>query len=154
MALQEGSGPSRQDYQTPPNFIEAVVKRFGPLGVDLAGSHANAQAPLVITPEHDSLSLDWAEFDRTRWLNPPFAHIKPWVARCAALEWDPHPTLLLVPASVGSEWWAQYVDMRAAVRFCRPRLTFVGCDQPYPRDIALCCYGGAFDAKYECWRWR
>ena len=144
----------KQDYQTPADFMAAVCQRFGQLGVDLAGDARNAQAPLVVTEAHDSLTLDWADFDCTRWLNPPFAHLAPWVERCAALRDNLHPTLLLVPASVGSEWWAQYVDGVALALFCRPRLSFVGCDQPYPRDVALCVYGRAFTAGYECWRWR
>ena len=35
-------GRSRQDYGTPPEFLAAVVARFGPLAFDLAASRDNA----------------------------------------------------------------------------------------------------------------
>ena len=61
-------------------------------------------------------------------------------------------TFLLVPASVGSNWWMHWVHQRASVRFLNPRVTFIGHAQGYPKDLALCVYDGKFG--YECWRWK
>ncbi len=80
-------GETRQDYQTPDDFLAAVVRRFGPLHVDLACTHANAVASTgCYYPGIDSLSVPWAEMwpDATMWLNPPFDDIGPWAAKCAA----------------------------------------------------------------------
>jgi len=40
---------TKQDYQTPWDFMSALVKRFGELGIDLAGTEENQKAPMVIT---------------------------------------------------------------------------------------------------------
>jgi hypothetical protein len=36
---------SRQDYRTPPEFLEAVAERFGRLSFDLAASASSSVAP-------------------------------------------------------------------------------------------------------------
>lgn len=148
-------GKSRQDYETPPEFIRAVEDRFGALNVDLAARNDNAKAPQWITPEADGLSTSWPT-EGTLWLNPPFGKIEPWAKRC----WDWAPPLdssgrgrilLLVPASVGSRWFSEYVMDGALVLFLQPRLSFDG-KAPFPRDCMLCVYGEL--PGFEVWKWK
>ncbi len=72
---------------------------------------------------------------------------------------------MLVPASVGSAWFAEYVDGKADVIFLRPRIVFLEPDgQPCPaginRDCCLVWYGpqprSAFRGvtQYTCEDWR
>lgn len=150
---------SVQDVRTPLDLLEAVALRFGDINVDLAATVKNAIADRWLGPgshiAEDSLAHDWATLRLcvTAWLNPPFGAIAPWAAKCAATPTGPHRRiLLLVPASVGSNWWAEHVHNRAAVKFLSPRVRFVGHDQPFPKDLALCCYGE--DSSYALWRWR
>jgi hypothetical protein len=92
------------------------------------------------------------------WLNPPFDTIAPWAEKCAATSgftqsrtrvvWQ--RVLFLVPASVGSEWFAKFCDGEALVLFLRPRLSFDG-KNPYPKDCLLAVYG--VQPGYECWKW-
>lgn len=147
-------GKSKQDYSTPWEFIRAVEKRFGDLNVDLAASDDNAKAPYYVTEETDSLSIDWSPPDRINmWLNPPFANIEPWVKKCAATALGHGSQILvLVPASIGSNWFAEHVHGRARVYGLSPRLTFEGCKDPYPKDLMLCVYGER--PGLECWRWK
>lgn len=118
----------KQDYRTPPEFIDAVSRRFGPPGWDLAASHGD-EIDLVagyFTPEEDSLAQCWRSLPSVcavAWLNPPFRNIRPWVRKldeeCQDLRrW----TLLLVPASMGSGWWRDHVLGKCMV-FGIPRLT-------------------------------
>lgn len=149
---------SKQDYRTPPEFIDAVRRRFGPPGWDLAASHGD-EIDLVagyFTPETDSLAQCWRRLPSVcavAWLNPPFRNIRPWVRKldeeCQYLRrW----TLLLVPASMGSGWWREHVMGKCMV-FGIPRLTFVGETAAYPKDLALCAYGyGVHGTGY--WDWR
>jgi|SRR5580693_2099451 phage N-6-adenine-methyltransferase len=155
-------GRSKQDYESPADFMSAVEYRFGALDVDLAAREDNAKAPIFITPEEDSLSLAWGElvglygFDEMlAWLNPPFGHIAPWARKCLAETSKNYGLriLLLTPASVGSNWFADSAHEQALVLFLNGRLQFVGTDAPYPKDCILTCYG--FDQTgYELWRWR
>lgn len=152
-------GRSAQDFRTPADFIAAVLhmvhaKQFA---FDLAASPANAQANRFFTEEQDALRQDWpglwtaAEWG---WLNPPFGDIRPWVAKCADLAAN-QPLALLVPASVGSEWWASYVHHRGYVLFLRPRLAFMP-EKPdwlYPKDCALVVYGTRWRG-YDLWKWK
>jgi len=145
-------GRSKQDYATPRAFIDAVVRRFGPLAVDLAATRENVVTPYYYSAADNSLLQDWTILRGNLWLNPPFADIGPWARKCAESR-DPdcvRRILLLVPASVGSEWFAQWVHRHALVIGIRPRLSFDGIN-PYPKDCILCVYGET--PGFDTWRW-
>lgn len=146
-------GRSRQDYETPAEFIRAVELRFGRLHVDLAARADNAKCPIFVTPDEDSLSIDWSVRFRNRraWINPEFADIGPWAAKCAAAR-GLH-IFMLTPASVGANWFAEHVHGRALVLALSPRLTFVGASDPYPKDCMLSIFGFGV-AGFDVWRWR
>ena len=157
-------GQSEQDVETPSDFLRAVVRRFGPLTWDLAATVENRKAPFCYTPEQDSLVQHW-HHERHRgnlWLNPPFGDIARWARKCAEesalVHADPERTdrydwrvLLLVPASVSANWYAEHVHGRALVMPLRPRLTFVGQDDPFPKDLMLAAFGER--PGFEPWRW-
>lgn len=151
-------GKSKQDYGTPWAFIRAVEKRWGPLAIDLAARADNAKAPRFITPEADSLSSrnPWSPWCREiAWLNPEFADIAPWAAKCAAnaevYRAGGGRIIMLTPASIGSEWFEAHVHRKAMVIGLRPRLTFEGTSDPYPKDLMLSIFGEA--PGFDTWRW-
>lgn len=75
---------SKQDYETPDDFVAAVVRRFGPIDVDLACHAHTSKGAIGITPEEDSLSVAWCQwYDDTLWLNPEFNNISVWAEKCA-----------------------------------------------------------------------
>ena len=153
-------GESKQDYGTPPELIQAVVERFGALDVDLAARADNALAGMFIPPETDSLATDWAIFASMNcWLNPPFARLEPWAAKCAEadsiLRAEGGSLFLLVQASTGSDWWAKHVHGKATVLLLRGRVQFVGAPWVSPLSVALCVYGARNASPgYELWEWR
>jgi phage N-6-adenine-methyltransferase len=146
-------GKSKQNYQTPPDFISAVEKRFGMITFDLAADADNCVTGEHFDVEQDSLAQDWTKHDGLLWLNPPFADLAPWAARCAAFAGPSTRILLLTPASIGSNWFADHVHGKALVLALSPRLQFVGAADPYPRDLILSCYGFGV-AGFDVWRWR
>lgn len=148
-------GKSKQDYETPPEFIAAVERRFGRLHVDLAARADNAKAAIFVPPERDSLSLNWArEFAGRRcWLNPEFADIAPWAAKCAASASAGLHIVMLTPASIGANWFAEHVHGKAIVLGLSPRITFVGAADPYPKDCMLSVFGLGV-AGFDVWRWQ
>lgn len=161
-------GRSKQDYETPPDFIAAVEERFGPLSVDLAARKDNAKVKLYVSPEENSLSVLWTQrFPRCNlWLNPPFSDIGPWAEKCARetkeararREWT--TILFLTPASIGSDWFADHVHQKALVLGLRPRLKFVGMKpnpktgkvDGYPKDLMLSVFG--LPPGFDTWRWK
>src|SRR5687768_11527499 len=104
-------GGSRQDFETPPEFMAAASARFGALTFDLAASAANAKAPCYYDELADSLKQPWPKRG-LNWLNPPFAHIPPWARKCFRESCDGSRILLLVPASVGSNWYRDNVHYK------------------------------------------
>ena len=153
--VQRPRTESRQDYGTPVEFIEAVEKRFGVLAYDLACTRENAKAPAgFYWPDEDALSKAWWSFTGNLWLNPPFANIDPWAEKLAKECRDRLGfSFLLTPASIGTEWFSKHVATKAIVLGLSPRLTFDGCDDPYPKDLMLSVYGFGLHG-FDTWRWK
>ncbi len=149
-------GRSKQDYSTPSDFMSAVRQRFGPIVCDLAASHCNAQSDSFYDLDRNSLTVPWAieHPEGALWLNPPFSSIAPWASKCRTESVDRRGhILLLVPASIGSNWFQEHVFGHSIVLALSPRLTFGGCEQPYPKDCILAVYGLGLRGFYP-WRWK
>jgi phage N-6-adenine-methyltransferase len=150
-------GRSVQVVETPWELIDAIESRWGAITFDLAATAQNCKVrhfpEMRFGPEEDSLTREWTSLLGNLWLNPPFGGIEPWAKKCFVSLGPERRIFFLVPASVGSNWWAKWVHEKAAVKFLGPRVTFVGHTQGYPKDLALCIYS---DEKpgYECWRWK
>lgn len=150
-------GRSKQDYGTPPELLEAVKCRLciGGFHRDLAASQDNAVAPLYYDKAENALIQPWDSEDGWNWLNPEYADIEPWVRRAyEQVEEEDGRTAVLIPASVGSYWWRDWVHEKCHVLFLSPRLTFVGCEDPYPKDCALLLYGPDIVPGYDVWTWK
>jgi phage N-6-adenine-methyltransferase len=156
-------GRSKQDYGTPPAFLEAVkgLLEIGQFDCDLAASKSNAVCPHYLSIMDDSLSaMPWNRGQGWNWLNPPFANIGAWVNKAnIRTTLFGARTAMLVPAAVGANWWRDWVHERASVLFINGRLTFVGCSDPYPKDCALLLYApvglDGFDRpSYDVWTWK
>lgn len=161
-------GRSKQDYGSPWPFVRACEARWGRFDVDLAATATNAKAPRLISPEEDSLSVPWAlrfrnmrrdgEYRCLAWLNPPFGEIDRWAAKCAeetngeTIGSSSLRVVMLTPASIGTEWFADHVHQKALVLGVRPRLTFEGMPDPYPKDLMLSLFGFG-EAGFDVWRW-
>jgi phage N-6-adenine-methyltransferase len=145
-------GSSHGVHATPWDLIAAVEEKFGKITCDLAASAANKRCDFFIDEDRDTFKVVWHKLGSgLLWLNPPFASIEPWVKKCALEARHGAKIALLVPASVGSEWFTSYVWGRARVLPLRPRPSFDG-KNPYPKDVMLCVYG--VRKGFEPWRWR
>lgn len=145
-------GASKQNYGTPQPLIEAVERRFGKLVFDLAAEPENTKCERYFTEQQDSLVQDWTECgEGLLWLNPPFGNIAPWAAKCRAEMIRGCRIAFLVPASVGSNWFAVSVFGCASIQFLRGRLSFDG-KNPFPKDCMLAVYGEEFGCAV--WNWR
>jgi phage N-6-adenine-methyltransferase len=156
-------GRSKQDYETPTGFLEAVKSRFNisAFACDLAASPNNAKALHYFTEIDDSLKQDWTTLKDTArgpftnlWLNPPFGHIEPWARKCAVStrEQKNLRIFLLTPASVGANWFAKWVFPDAFVMALQGRLSFDG-TAPFPKDCLLSIFGNG-EGGFELWDWR
>lgn len=160
MSPAQKPGKSEQVVETPADFLEAVHDRFGANGafdLDLACSEGNCKGRRGLFDRDDSLKADWDQRDNPgglAWCNPPFGDLAPWVAKAAASTSPDRGgrILVLVPASIGSRWFADHVHGKALVLALSPRLTFVGHTAPYPKDLMLLVYGT--HPGFDVWRWK
>jgi hypothetical protein len=185
------NNPSTQNCGTPLEFLRALEQKFNvQIGFDIActtedtiltkmgrahpsESGRGYYADLGV----DALSADWRTIPQAvSFLNPPFKHIAPWAQKCS-IGTDVYDTetgelvnkgtriFALFPASVGSEWFARYVEGKAAVYFLRPRIAFVDprTGQPFinpkngapvgiNRDMMLIDWAGP--NMMTTWRWK
>lgn len=90
------------------------------------------------------------------WLNPEFEKIHPWAARCAEVRELGRNIALLVPASVGANWFRDHVAGKAHVKFLNGRLAFIESqpDALYPKDCILALYSPRWEPCYVVWEWR
>lgn len=139
-------------YTTPDPFIAAVKRLLGieRFAVDLAADATNAKAPRYFDEAADSLQQDWGVFVGWAWLNPPFFDIAPWAGKA---DREGNRIAMLVPASVGANWFRDNVHGKALVIFLSGRLRFLESrpEWTYPKDCMLILFGAA--PGYCLWEW-
>jgi len=151
-------GRSNQVVGTPREFLDAVEARFGKIVFDLAATKTNTVTgdKCFFGPGsefgEDALNQDWYSLVGTLWLNPPYSDIAPWAAKLALNRHRKGWTIMLVPASVGSNWFAEN-EPNCYVSGIRPRLIFVGSTTPYPKDLMLMISGFGIVGR-ESWKWK
>jgi len=155
-------GRSEQSVATPPEFLAKVKEALGirDFNWDFAADASNTVTPHGHYDEAQN-ALDpgrcWEKRIGVKgwgWLNPPYANIGPWVERCVETSEAGGHMALLVPASVGANWFRDYVDQKAHILLLNGRLTFVGHTAPYPKDLILCLYGPRITPEYRVWDWK
>lgn len=145
---------TRQDYETPQDFFGAVSKNLK-FEWDLAADKHNAKCTNFITEEQDTFKYCWHTLsDNFLWLNPPFKNIEPWVKKCKEESIKSAKIAMLVPASVGSNWFKNYVFNQAMVIFLNGRLIFEGETKPYPKDCMLVVWWNFMKPGIGIWRWK
>lgn len=145
-------GKSKQNIATPWHFIQAVEKKVGEkFAFDLAAERHTAKAPKFFTKEDDAFNHVWSIIPGLIWLNPEFNNISQWALRCWYASMEQARIIMLVPASVGSNWFRDYVYRKCRVIFLNGRITFLGHTIQFPKDLMLCCYG--FPKGFEIWKW-
>lgn len=149
---KHNKGASKQDYGTPPELLAAVKEQIGieNFAMDLAASAENTVANAFLTEADNSLNYDWSCIEGWSWCNPPYSHITPWVKKASE---STNKIAMLLPASVGSNWWRDYVHLRAEVWFLNGRVKFVGAPTHSPKDHVILLYNAGEPGHYEVWTW-
>lgn len=169
---------SKQDYATPREFIDAVERDFGKLTWDLAATADTSVAgpsrffgPGAHQPDAfvtNALATSW-HMPGLLWLNPPYSNISDWARKCAEESQRGAKILFLVPASVGSNWFWDWVAPYACVYSLAPRLKFMTRDAQgneipacydkhgrptnYPKDLILAHYQSE-RIGFQRWQWK
>jgi len=151
---------TKQDYGTPDNFFKPLDSHFG-FNYDLACTSENKLCKFGLTMSDDSLRVEWHKLEGYLFLNPPFANIGPWAKKCYEESLLGAKIILLTPASVGSNWFRDWVFKKSKIRFLNGRLTFKGMKpnpktgkvDPYPKDCQIAIYDN-INFGIDIWDWR
>ena len=158
-ATQPRARSKNQAVGTPDDYLTVVRNEFT-IVHDLAANAENYVHPSYYSVENNAFDHDWHRHpllslpNTWLWLNPEFANIKPWARKCYEEMEQGARILMLVPASVGSTWFAEWVENKAVVRFNLGRLTFKGNTKPYPKDTMLCLYNKHMTPSMGTWAWK
>lgn len=158
MAPKQKPGRSKQDYSTPREFVRAVCHRLriDDFSIDLAADKDNAVCDEFYTQEQDAIIQFWNPYGGWAWCNPPYADIEPWVAKAAKESQNGAQVAMLLPSSVGANWWRVWVEPYAYQVHLNGRLAFMP-DKPkwlYPKDCTLLLYHPWGFTGHEIWRWK
>lgn len=151
---------SKQDYATPEAFIVASLARLRikQYKFDFAADLSNFKADRFWGVENDALTQNaqqWAAkvAGGWGWLNPPFKDIAPWARKCAEAEDEGAHIAFLVPASVGANWFSDYIHHRALVLGLNGRIDFIAGNH-FPKDCMLCLFGPTISPGFDVWCWK
>ena len=146
-------GSSKQDYETPEDFMTAVRNRFGMIRWDLAAHAGNKKCENYFDIARNSLVQKWHLLEGWLWLNPEYDDIPTWAAKCAGEVQLGARILFLTPASVGTNWFDYSVRPFAHSIFLKGRIQFVGSPDPYPKDLMLSVYAYGLTGN-SVWKWK
>ena len=100
----------RDRTRTPQWLFEALNAEFN-FCLDAAALPETALCERYITPQIDSLSVDWADFippfewSPFVWLNPPYSDIFCWISKCLKEKEHGIGSVVLIPEDSTAEWW-------------------------------------------------
>lgn len=144
---------TEQSVGTDPLFWQILNAHFG-FTHDLACTRDNQLCKFGLTPSDNSLSVDWHKLEGWLYLNPPYNQIQPWAEKCWVESQLGAKVVMLVPASVGANWFRDYLWLKATVRVLNGRLTFVGHTAPYPKDLLIAIYHPRIFKNLDLWEWK
>ena len=100
----------RDQTRTPQWLFEALNAEFK-FCLDAAALPETALCERFITPQIDSLKVDWGDFisplvrNPFAWLNPPYSDLKPWTEKCLKEKEHGIGSVMLIPEDSSAEWW-------------------------------------------------
>jgi transcriptional regulator with XRE-family HTH domain len=131
---------------TPPEFLEAIMRSFGSISIDVAGDERSyVVADRVLTEREDGLATAWS--GRLAWCNPPYSSLSRWINRCADA-WEAREVgsiVALFPARTETIAFRTRVLGMADVVLLPRRLRFHDENRvrlaPSPFALMLVCWG-------------
>lgn len=161
--------PDKQDRLTPPEFLDAVERKFGPIVFDLAAERGKSVRGVpCFTKEDDALKQDWLRIpDVANWklrekvepllgnrfLNPEFGMFAEFTRRAAEYSSAQCPVLLLHLASIDANWYERWV-YPFAISWSLDRIQFVGETKPFTKPLMLSLYGFGGGFGIQRWHWK
>jgi site-specific DNA-methyltransferase (adenine-specific) len=111
-------------YATPQPFFDMLNEEFG-FTLDVACLPETAKCKKYFTPADDGLAQSWD--GEICWMNPPYGrgqNVYAWVQKAFETAERGGTVVALLPASVDTRWFHEYVMRATEIRYVRDRLWF------------------------------
>lgn len=148
MLTKEEEDILRQEWRTPPEFIEALQKiSHYPIELDVAASNENTVAPYYFHKENSGLCHKWITKEiRHAFCNPGFNDMWPWISHADGelirLKLDSYSILpdrvksfeidILGLCAPSTEWFSRAAKFATTIYLLSPRVQFL---PPDPRIV-------------------
>jgi phage N-6-adenine-methyltransferase len=96
---------ANDNWRTPRWLFDYVAKLYGPFDVDLAASAGNALAPKYVTLAENSLTVNWLDYGKNGFCNPPYSDLEPWLYKAAMSALTGFSSTWILPAWNGEKFW-------------------------------------------------
>lgn len=132
------------DWGTPKAFFEWLTNKYD-IVCDLAATKENKLCKKFISPEKNSLISDWGKYvkgdGQFGFCNPPYSEVAKFLYK-AHMECHENlvPSIFLVAARPGTNYWRNHVHGVAHVKFIIGRLKFEGAKDFAPFESAILEY--------------
>lgn len=111
-------------WATPQSFFNALNTEFK-FTLDVCALPETAKCNKYFTPEIDGLNQDWAM--DVCFMNPPYGrgqNVYSWVKKAYETSLEGGTVVCLLPASVDTKWFHEFVMKSSEIRFVIDRLWF------------------------------
>jgi site-specific DNA-methyltransferase (adenine-specific) len=114
------------EWATPQWFFDYFNSIYD-FKVDLAATDRNTKCGIYLTKAQNSLNQDWSQYKGWLWCNPPYGRQLPqWVEKAYIEMKKGAKICMLIPASVGTNYWAKYIINKVPfIWFIEGRIRFV-----------------------------
>ena len=133
------SGDNPNDDWTTPDWLFNLLDAEFHFTLDAAAAGHNAKVKHFFSREQNGLELSWAK--DFVWLNPPYDKtVGSWVQKAYLESQEGATVVALLPARTHTDWYHQYVQPYAEVRFVQGWISFKG----YGRSNTQICIVAIF----------
>ena len=135
--MNSGMYSSKSDEWTTPRDLFNKLNRRFLFDLDPAATFQNHLCPTFYTKEDSGLDHSW-EGMRV-FVNPPYSHIKDWVAKFVEESKRADCIVALIPARTDTRWWHDHIMTADKILFLRGRLRFGDGkgSAPFPSAVAM-----------------
>ena len=115
---------AHHDWETPGDLFAEVHKEFR-FDLDAAATAANTKVGTFLSPEDDSLVVDWHLKGRVIWLNPPYGRgIGQWIEKAYRESLKGCTVVVLTMVRSDTKWWQEWAMKAAEIRLIEGRIHF------------------------------
>ena len=132
------------EWGTPQDLFDGIVKKVGSFDLDVCASKDNYKVNKYYTIEDDGLKQEW---NGKCWCNPPYSDIEPWVNKAIyaigkkgyqpSHKIDTPKVVMLLPVNTDTKWFQKVFNNVKDIVFIKGRLSFEG-EQNYPARFPSC----------------